>query len=374
MNYLKLTIKKGAKYYLSLSLLISMMSMLFAQNVKAAPDSALYFNPSSVNTIVGSNFNLVAVINPGNNAVTGVALYVTFDNGKMRLDSIAPSSSFPLVLYSAINNTNGTARIDLAVSLGSPPVTTISNVATFAFTALGATTNSSVAFTDQSIATAQGEEGNVIVSRTGATVTITDTSAPVRSLGSPSGSLSSKTKSVTLSLATNEAANCKYSTIPGTAYSAITGVFLTTGGTNHSQNITGISEGKTYSYYVRCIDPYNNVNTDDYVISFKIEKSDSDSEKEKPKRVISNSPKKLKRGEIIIERGKRFSKNSDVKLYFQPFPGGPFMSPHKAKTDSSGRFEIRYKIPYYKIRGVYKWYAVDVATNKKSNLGRYIVE
>jgi beta propeller repeat protein len=106
----------------------------------------------------------------------------------------------------------------------------------------------------------------------GITIDITpeDTTSPARSNGAPTGTLASGTTSTTISLTTNEASTCKYSTISGVAYSSMTNAFSTTGTTSHSQLITGLTGGKTYTYYVKCQDNYGNKNSDDYFISFSI--------------------------------------------------------------------------------------------------------
>ena len=160
---------------------VLLSSIPFVPQAKAAADTDLYFNPASASVAVNDDFNLVATIDPTTtNAVSSVELHITFDQTKLRLDSITPSSTFSLELQAAnINNTNGTASIAVGVPLASPSVTTISSVATFAFHALATATNSPVDFTTASIAAADGESGNVIVTRTGATVTVTgDTTAP----------------------------------------------------------------------------------------------------------------------------------------------------------------------------------------------------
>jgi DNA-binding beta-propeller fold protein YncE len=53
----------------------------------------------------------------------------------------------------------------------------------------------------------------------------------------------------------------------------MTNAFTTTGGTSHSRSITGLANGNTYSYYVRCIDSVGNVNTNDFTISFSVASS-----------------------------------------------------------------------------------------------------
>jgi len=97
-----------------------------------------------------------------------------------------------------------------------------------------------------------------------------DTTPPVRSNGFPSGTLSSGITQTTLSLTTNENATCRYSTVANTAYSSMTNTFSTTGGTSHSMTITGLSNGNTYNYYIRCQDAAGNANTDDYTITFSV--------------------------------------------------------------------------------------------------------
>lgn len=98
-----------------------------------------------------------------------------------------------------------------------------------------------------------------------------DATPPVRSGGTPSGTLATGTTSTTLGLTTAyENATCKYGTVAGTAYASIANTFSTTGTTTHSQSISGLTDGNTYTYYVRCTDG-TNVNTDDYPISFSVD-------------------------------------------------------------------------------------------------------
>ncbi len=122
--------------------------------------------------------------------------------------------------------------------------------------------------THQLSAVARDGDGNITTSST-IFVTV-DNTAPVRSGRSPSGSLTVDTTSTTLSLFTNEAATCKYSTTANVAYGSMANTFGTTGGVSHSTAISGLSNGSSYAYYVRCIDTHNNADTSDYVISFTI--------------------------------------------------------------------------------------------------------
>lgn len=100
-------------------------------------------------------------------------------------------------------------------------------------------------------------------------ITPADTTPPVSSAGSPSGTLALNTTSTTLSLTTDEAATCKYSTSSGTAYGSMT-PFTTTGGTSHSTSITSLTNGGSYIYYIKCQDSSGNTDASDYTISFTV--------------------------------------------------------------------------------------------------------
>lgn len=102
----------------------------------------------------------------------------------------------------------------------------------------------------------------------------TDTVPPTRSNGQPTGTLPDGTTQTTLSLNTNESANCKYSSIYGTIYLLMTD-FTTTGSTAHSTPISGLSNGASYNFYVKCQDIAGNLNTDDYTISFSVDLPDT---------------------------------------------------------------------------------------------------
>lgn len=97
-----------------------------------------------------------------------------------------------------------------------------------------------------------------------------DNTAPVRSSGAPSGELTLGTTNTNITLTTNENATCKYSTSAATAYGSMTN-FNTTGTTSHSSPIVGLSNGGSYTYYVKCQDGQSNTNATDYEISFTVD-------------------------------------------------------------------------------------------------------
>ncbi|MCP4538693.1 MAG: hypothetical protein GY832_16285 [Chloroflexi bacterium] len=103
----------------------------------------------------------------------------------------------------------------------------------------------------------------------------TDTVPPLRSDGAPSGILPSDTTQVTLYLATNESATCRYATSPGVSFAAMPNTFAVTGSITHTHPVAGLVDEQTYTYYVRCQDTAGSANDDDYKISFYIFSSDT---------------------------------------------------------------------------------------------------
>lgn len=77
-----------------------------------------------------------------------------------------------------------------------------------------------------------------------------DTMPPVRSKGSPTGILTANTSQATISLDTNETAVCKYSASANISYSLMPDTFSFTNSVSHSQAITGLINGQSYTYYV----------------------------------------------------------------------------------------------------------------------------
>ena len=103
---------------------------------------------------------------------------------------------------------------------------------------------------------------------------IVDTSAPpVRFSPTPAGELQPGTTQATLGLFTNKAATCKYSLTPGVAYASMPNIFQTTGGPDHSTLVSGLEDGQTYEFYVRC--NATTPNLDDLLISFSIRALDT---------------------------------------------------------------------------------------------------
>ena len=98
-----------------------------------------------------------------------------------------------------------------------------------------------------------------------------ETGAPTRSNPQPTGILSSGTTTANISLTTSIQATCRYSNTSNTNYTDMPFNFTYTNSTNHSTQVTGLENGKTYIYYVRCNSSNGYVNTDDFNITFSID-------------------------------------------------------------------------------------------------------
>ena len=73
-----------------------------------------------------------------------------------------------------------------------------------------------------------------------------------------------------MSLNTNYAAICRYGTATDTPYSLLTDQFGFTGGYYHSKLLTGLTNGRSYQYHIRCRDSKGIDDDSDFIISFRI--------------------------------------------------------------------------------------------------------
>ena len=97
-----------------------------------------------------------------------------------------------------------------------------------------------------------------------------DVTPPVRSNGQPAGAIPAGTTDTPISLVTDEAATCRYATTAGVVYGSMTATFAATGGTSHSAVITGLADGGSYGFFIRCQDLAANPNTNDFAIAFSV--------------------------------------------------------------------------------------------------------
>lgn len=86
---------------------------------------------------------------------------------------------------------------------------------------------------------------------------VVDTAAPVLSDIAPSGTVFPvTTTSATLSVRTDETAECRYAAVSGADFASMT-VFGSTGSLEHSTLVTGLETGRSYAYFVQCKDVVN---------------------------------------------------------------------------------------------------------------------
>src|SRR5207245_211576 len=102
-----------------------------------------------------------------------------------------------------------------------------------------------------------------------------DTTPPTLGNAQPGGTLPAGTTQTTLSLTSDENATCRYATTAGTAYGSMPNTFSSTGSTSHSTLVSGLANGQSYSYYVRCQDTAGNASTADLAISFAVAAPDT---------------------------------------------------------------------------------------------------
>lgn len=99
-----------------------------------------------------------------------------------------------------------------------------------------------------------------------------DITPPKLSNPLPSGDLPAETRKTTISLETDEKAACRYGRVSGLSYNSMPDNFQNTNAASHSSQISYLSEGEKYIFYVKCQDESGNKNTDDFEISFSVKK------------------------------------------------------------------------------------------------------
>jgi DNA-binding beta-propeller fold protein YncE/chitodextrinase len=153
-------------------------------------------------------------------------------------------------------------------------------------------------------------------------------------------------------------------------------VIASTGSSTYSD--TGLAADTNYTYYIVSQDAANNFSNKSAVISIKTvagavsTKSNNTKKKEDaPKRVIKNSTRTVSRGDVLVQSGKAFSKNSTVSLFYTNKNGTYVVKPVIIKTNKKGAFSTSFKVN--KLAGKYSWYVVDGKSGRKSKVKTYIV-
>ena len=121
------------------------------------------------------------------------------------------------------------------------------------------------------------------------------------------------------------------------------------------------------------IDTATVISSDPSTPSASKSSSHGNSHKKKKKTVksftLSQSAPSVSRGTLFTQRGKKFSKNSTVQVFFETRPGS--FGKQILRTDAKGNFSTSFRVN--KPAGTYRWYAVDIRTGKTSSSRWYTV-
>ena len=245
---------------------------------KAVTSTTIFSLTDNESHRLGDQFQTQIFLDSASQNIVAVQAVATFDPATVSVSGVDTSTSvFPNEALNKLDSTNH--KIIVASGKPTPGInSTQAKIATINLQALkdfngsGVTLKfaSSAAVDDSAAIIDDGKGTNVLSAVLAKYTNPADTTPPVRSSGSPSGTLPSGTTSATLTLKTNEKATCKYSKTSQVAYSSMTNTFSTADGLKHTSSLSGLTSGKVYNYYVRCQDASGNVNTDDYKISFSI--------------------------------------------------------------------------------------------------------
>jgi len=155
---------------------------------------------------------------------------------------------------------------------------------------------------------------------------------PVISSVRPDGILPAGTSAVNLEINTDENAMCHYSTSPYISYSEMSDEFSMRGTTYFYTTVSGLENGNTYFYYVKCTDSFSNTNQADYVIEFAVADDPSPS--------ISDVRGCFKNGDIITVTGVNFGQKAHAApLVWDAFENGissEYLKDHSNWVKNSG--------------------------------------
>lgn len=177
----------GVVVFLLLTIPLTIFFIKKQQDVrtKAAASTTLSLSPASKSAIVGQNFDLDVMVNPGGtNVISFIELHMTFDATKLEALQVIPNSTaFPATLEAPVI-TPGNMSVSLGI--GSDPtggIQTATKVVTLSFRPLSPTTEPTKVSFDRlktkvlSLSTDDQPGENVLISASDASVTITGAGA-----------------------------------------------------------------------------------------------------------------------------------------------------------------------------------------------------
>lgn len=234
------------------------------------------FDTLSIDADAGTNFSVSVNVSDLQDATTVEAVLeydpdvLTFISAEADDDSVM-APLFELGIIYATNQEGDTEKMSVSVPSASATngsgelVKVIFKLADDASGSTNISLDSLVAYKEDFSSINASLGGDLVV-----TVTNPNPTAPLRTNASPSGTLDHNTTQTDISLTTDVNANCRYSTDSNISFDNQT-LFSTTGGTEHSQTVTGLASGNSYNYYVKCRDESGTTNTSDYLISFIVD-------------------------------------------------------------------------------------------------------
>ncbi len=153
--------------------------------------------------------------------------------------------------------------------------------------------------------TNSGENVGAVTGEPTTTITLhpqtqADTTPPVITKHSPLTTVTESSTKVTVT--TNEAGECKYSTTANTAFDTMTSLFTKVDATNFEVLMSGFVEGKK-SLFVRCKDAFGNINSEDYKIEFMVDFKPT-------AKITLSDPSPIKPGVVAVT----LTTSEDVKL------------------------------------------------------------
>lgn len=170
----------------------------FLNSAQATLDGSLSFTQANISGIIGQTTTLTARINPGSNQIGSMELNIAFNPAVLRLESMISTGVFNTVTAGpTINNTAGTAVIDLSSTNPTNYIETTSNVVNLTFTVLALAINSPISILPGSDAISSLGQ-NTINSRTGSWVTTSMSGMTLRSDVNNSGSVTTVDALLTL--------------------------------------------------------------------------------------------------------------------------------------------------------------------------------
>ena len=153
---------------------------------------------------------------------------------------------------------------------------------------------------------------------------VVDSSPPLVSGGQPTGVLASGTTQTTLRVTTDEPATCRYGTTPAVAYGSMASTFVTTGSTTHTTPVSGLVDGGSYSFAVRCVDAAGNANGSDTTLAFTV--GGAASSGGSSLRFFGNGDGGIDRVRIPLTPSKTVNIGGDLTIEWWMKTSGPFVN------------------------------------------------